>query len=208
MAYRQRPRRPRRNQRTSPRDSWPKGLACAAFLGHAGGACTVFHVCASRARATSLSARPMRGLPWFLNGPARRDVSAPRLPRPIRADRLWPTAAAVGKRQLLAVQPRLVGATESLTAADYLCRPCRGSFLVLLLLPMAAAMGHILPPLRGLPPLSLLPHGVLWPAEREPENLKMKAADLNDRSALRLLARRGQGLHQATPQMTSAPRAE
>jgi len=58
---------------------------------------------------------------------------------------------------------------------------------VLPLFPMAAAMGHILPPLRGLPPLPLLPHGVLWPAEREPENLKMKAADLNDRSALPLL---------------------
>jgi hypothetical protein len=71
----------------------------------------------------------------------------------------------VGERQLLTVQPRLVGATGSLTAADYLCRPCRGSSLVLPVLPMAAAMGHILPPLRGLPPLPLLPHGVVWPAE-------------------------------------------
>jgi hypothetical protein len=91
-----------------------------------------------------------------------------RLPRPVRAERLWPTAAAVGKRQLLTVQPRLVGATESLTTADYLCRPCRGSSLVLPLLPMAAAMGHPASaglPLRGLPPLALLPHGVLWPAE-------------------------------------------
>jgi len=52
---------------------------------------------------------------------------------------------------------------------------------------MAAAMGHILPPLRGLPPLSLLPHGVLRPAEREPEDLKMSAADLHNRSALLLL---------------------
>jgi len=52
---------------------------------------------------------------------------------------------------------------------------------------MAAAMGHILPPLRGLPPLALLPQGVLWPAEWEPEDLKMKAADLNNRSAQHLL---------------------
>ena len=32
---------------------------------------------------------------------------------------------------------------------DFSCRPCRGSLLVLLLLPMAHAMGHIVPPLRG-----------------------------------------------------------
>jgi len=32
-----------------------------------------------------------------------------RLPRPVRADRLWPTAAAVGKRQLLTVQPASAG---------------------------------------------------------------------------------------------------
>jgi len=43
-----------------------------------GGAHIVFHVCASGARATSLSARPIRGLPWFLNGRARRDVGATR----------------------------------------------------------------------------------------------------------------------------------
>jgi len=29
----------------------------------------------------------------------------------------------------------------------------------------SAAMGHILPPLRGLLPVALLPNGVLWPAE-------------------------------------------
>ena len=74
----------------------------------------------------------------------------PRLPRPVRADRLWRTATALGERQLLTVQPRLVGATESLTAAGYLCRPCRGSSPVPPPLRMAAAMGHILPPLRGL----------------------------------------------------------
>jgi hypothetical protein len=34
----------------------------------------VLHVCAPRTRATSLSPRPMRGLSWLLNGPARRDV--------------------------------------------------------------------------------------------------------------------------------------
>jgi len=34
---------------------------------------------------------------------------------------------------------------------DYFCRPCRGSLLVLLLLPMGGdATGHILPPLGGL----------------------------------------------------------
>jgi hypothetical protein len=38
-----------------------------------------------------------------------------------------------------------------------------------------------------LPPLALLPQGVLWPAEWEPEDLKMKAADLNNRSAQHLL---------------------
>jgi hypothetical protein len=43
-------------------------------------------------------------------------------------------------------------ATELLTVVDYFCRPCRGSFLALLLLRMAYAMGHILSPLRGLPP--------------------------------------------------------
>jgi hypothetical protein len=32
-----------------------------------------------------------------------------RLVRPVRADRLWPTASAVGKRQLLAVQPASAG---------------------------------------------------------------------------------------------------
>ena len=34
----------------------------------AGGACTAFHVCAPRTRATSLSPRPIRGLFWPLNG--------------------------------------------------------------------------------------------------------------------------------------------
>jgi hypothetical protein len=45
-------------------------------------------------------------------------------------------------------------ATELLTVVDYFCRPCRGSFLALLLLPMAYAMGHNLSPLRGLLPAS------------------------------------------------------
>ena len=35
--------------------------------------------------------------------------------------------------------------------------PLRGSFFVLHLLPMAHAMGHILPPLGGLPPLASFP---------------------------------------------------
>jgi len=43
----------------------------------------VFHVCAPRARATSLSARPMGRLPCLLNGPARRDVGATRGNPPI-----------------------------------------------------------------------------------------------------------------------------
>jgi hypothetical protein len=34
---------------------------------------------------------------------------------------------------------------------DYFCRPYRGLFLIPFILPMAVAMGHILPPLRGLP---------------------------------------------------------
>ena len=33
----------------------------------------------------------------------------PRLPRPARADRLWPTATAVGERQLLTAQPASAG---------------------------------------------------------------------------------------------------
>src|ERR1019366_4397813 len=45
--------------------------------------------------------------------------------------------------------PAPAGATESIAAVDYLFRPCRGSVFVLLLYPMAYAMGHILPPLRG-----------------------------------------------------------
>ena len=32
-----------------------------------------------------------------------------RVLRPVRADRLWPTAAAVGKRQLLTLQPESAG---------------------------------------------------------------------------------------------------
>src|SRR3989442_633876 len=36
------------------------------------------YVCGPRTRATSLSPRPIRGLSWLLNGPARRDVGATR----------------------------------------------------------------------------------------------------------------------------------
>jgi hypothetical protein len=42
------------------------------------------------------------------------------------------------------------GAKDMLSLVNHFCRPCRGSVLALLLVPMAAAMGHILPPLRGL----------------------------------------------------------
>ena len=71
-----------------------------------------------------------------------------RLLRPVRADRLWPTATAVGKLHLVGLQARVSG-RQKLT--DYFCRLSRGSFFVLLRFPMAVAMGHILPPLRGLP---------------------------------------------------------
>ena len=50
-------------------------------------------------------------------------------------------SAVVGITSCYQFSPRQ-RATESLTATDYLCRPCRGSSLVLPPLPMAAAMGH------------------------------------------------------------------
>jgi hypothetical protein len=45
---------------------------------------------------------------------------------------------------------RASGGRESVIVVDLFCRPSRGSFLVLLLLPMAYAMVQILPSLRGL----------------------------------------------------------
>jgi hypothetical protein len=49
-------------------------------------------------------------------------------------------------------------------------------------------MGHILPPLRGLPPLAFFPL-VCFGQPREREGLKLKAAGVNHRSALCLLWR-------------------
>jgi len=44
-----------------------------------GGAYIVIYVCAPRTCAKSLSPRPIHGLSWLLNGPARRDVGAARV---------------------------------------------------------------------------------------------------------------------------------
>ncbi len=46
-----------------------------------------------------------------------------------------------------------------------------------LLLSRAVGMGHLLSPLRGLPPLASFPYRVVWPAECEGEDLKLGAAD-------------------------------
>ena len=58
--------------------------------------------------------------------------------------------ASRGNRISLRLSSAPAGAAESLAVADYFCRPCRGLFFNMPLLPMADAMGHILSPLRGL----------------------------------------------------------
>jgi len=66
-----------------------------------------------------------------------------------RAERLWPTAKAVGWPVLVDDQARQPTGDRLPALRAIFLSPLRGSLMTLMLYPMAFAMGHILPPLRG-----------------------------------------------------------
>ena len=77
------------------------------------------------------------------------EVSAAAALKARRAERLWPTAKAVGWPVLVDDQARQPTGDRLPALRPIFLSPLRGLLMTLMLYPMAFAMGHILPPLRG-----------------------------------------------------------